>query len=181
VRELIELEDAHPALRREDSPTQRVGAPPVQAFAEVRHPAPMLSLENAFSEADLFDFGKRISHKLGHEDLTWVVEPKLDGLAVSLTYEQGLLVRAATRGDGQTGEDITANIRTIRAIPLRLNGAGWPERFEARGEVFMPKPGFRELNARALAAGEKTFTNPRNAAAGSLRQFSIPKSPRPAR
>lgn len=171
VRELIELEDAHPELRRDDSPTQRVGAPPVQAFAEVLHPAPMLSLENAFSEADLYEFGKRVSQKLGHDDLIWVVEPKLDGLAVSLTYEQGLLVRAATRGDGQTGEDITANIRTIRAIPLRLTGAGWPERFEARGEVFMPKSGFRELNARALAAGEKTFANPRNAAAGSLRQL----------
>jgi DNA ligase (NAD+) len=98
----------------------------VQAFAEVRHPAPMLSLENAFGEADLYDFGKRVSQKLGHEDLTWVVEPKLDGLAVSLTYEQGLLVRAATRGDGQTGEDITANIRTIRTIPPRLNSGAGP-------------------------------------------------------
>ena len=171
LRELIELETAHPELRRDDSPTQRVGAPPVQAFAEVQHPAPMLSLENAFSEADLWDFGKRVSQKLGHDDLTWVVEPKLDGLAVSLTYEQGLLVRAATRGDGQTGEDITANVRTIRVIPLRLNGEDWPERFEARGEVFMPKQGFRDLNARALAIGEKTFANPRNAAAGSLRQL----------
>jgi DNA ligase (NAD+) len=171
MRELVELEDAHPELRRDDSPTRRVGAPPAKAFAEVRHPVPMLSLENAFSEAELQDFGKRVSQKLGPEELVWAVEPKLDGLAVSLTYEHGVLVRAATRGDGQTGEDITANVRTIRAIPLRLSGGGWPESFEARGEVFMPRQGFRELNARALAAGEKTFANPRNAAAGSLRQL----------
>jgi len=131
----------------------------------------MLSLDNAFSADDLADFGRRISQRLGHENLVFSVEPKLDGLAVSLTYESGLLIQAATRGDGQTGENITANIRTLRAIPLRLSGKGWPKRFEIRGEVFMPKQGFRELNERALEAGEKTFANPRNAAAGSLRQL----------
>jgi len=171
MQELLALESEHPELRTPDSPTQRVGAPPVQAFAEVRHSVPMLSLDNAFSDENVVDFGRRVSQRLGRDDLAWVVEPKLDGLAVSLTYEQGLLVHAATRGDGQTGEDITANVRTIRAIPLRLSGKGWPDCFEVRGEVFMPKQGFQALNARALAAGEKTFANPRNAAAGSLRQL----------
>lgn len=171
MQELLALESEHPDLATPDSPTQRVGAPPAQAFAEVRHPVPMLSLENAFSDESLADFGRRVVQRLGHHDLAFAVEPKLDGLAVSLTYEHGGLVRAATRGDGETGEDITANVRTIRDIPLRLSGSGWPERFEARGEVFMPKDGFRELNARALAAEEKPFANPRNAAAGSLRQL----------
>lgn len=171
MQELLALEREHPDLQTADSPTQRVGAPPAATFSEVRHPVPMLSLDNAFSEEDLIDFSRRISQRLGHEDLAFVVEPKLDGLAVSLTYEQGLLVRAATRGDGQTGENITANIRTLAVIPLRLNGHGWPEKFEIRGEVFMPKQGFLELNDRVLAAGEKTFANPRNAAAGSLRQL----------
>ncbi len=171
MQELLALESEHPGLITPDSPTQRVGAPPAQAFAEIRHPTPMLSLENAFSDAELVDFGRRITQRLGHESLDFAVEPKLDGLAVSLTYADGVLVQAATRGDGATGEDITANARTIPAIPLRLSGSHWPERFEARGEVFMPREGFRELNARALAAGEKTFVNPRNAAAGSLRQL----------
>lgn len=171
MQELLALESEHPELRTPDSPTQRVGAPPAQAFAEVRHAVPMLSLDNAFSDEDVLDFGRRVSQRLGHDDCAWVVEPKLDGLAVSLTYEQGLLVRAATRGDGQTGEDITANVRTLRAIPLRLSGTGWPDCFEVRGEVFMPKQGFQALNARALESGEKTFANPRNAAAGSLRQL----------
>ena len=171
MQELLALEREHLDLRTADSPTQRVGAAPVAAFSEARHPVPMLSLENAFSEQDLIDFSRRISKSLGHDDLAFVAEPKLDGLAVSLMYEDGLLVRAATRGDGQTGENITANIRTLPVIPLRLHGQGWPEQFEIRGEVFMPKQGFRELNERALAAGEKTFANPRNAAAGSLRQL----------
>lgn len=171
MRELLALEREHPELRTPDSPTQRVGAPPAQAFAEVRHAVPMLSLDNAFSDADVLDFGRRVSQRLGHDDVAWVVEPKLDGLAVSLTYEQGLLVRAATRGDGHAGEDITANVRTLRAIPLRLSGTGWPDCFEVRGEVFMPRQGFQALNARALESGEKTFANPRNAAAGSLRQL----------
>ena len=171
MRELLAIEREHPELQTPDSPTQRVGAPPAAAFAEVRHAEPMLSLDNAFTDADLEDFDRRVSQRLGRENPRLVVEPKLDGLAVNLLYEQGLLVRAATRGDGRTGEDITANVRTIRTIPLRLTGDGWPERFEVRGEVFMPRQGFRDLNERALAAGEKPFANPRNAAAGSLRQL----------
>jgi DNA ligase (NAD+) len=172
MQALLALEREHPELQTADSPTQRVGAEPAAAFSEVQHPVPMLSLDNAFSADDLIDFSRRISKSLKHEDLVFAVEPKLDGLAVSLTYEQGLLVRAATRGDGRTGENITANIRTLPPVPLRLNGQGWPDRFEIRGEVFMPKQGFLELNERALAAGEKTFANPRNAAAGSLRQLN---------
>jgi DNA ligase (NAD+) len=172
MQALLALEREHPELQTADSPTQRVGAEPAAAFSEVQHPVPMLSLDNAFSEDDLIDFSRRISKSLKHEDLVFAVEPKLDGLAVSLTYEQGLLVRAATRGDGRTGENITANIRTLPPVPLRLNGQGWPDRFEIRGEVFMPKQGFLELNERALSAGEKTFANPRNAAAGSLRQLN---------
>ena len=171
MQALLALEQEYPELLTPDSPSQRVGAAPAAAFSEVRHPVPMLSLDNAFSADDLADFGRRITQRLGHENLIFSVEPKLDGLAVSLTYERGLLVQAATRGDGQTGENITANIRTLRAIPLRLSGKGWPKRFEIRGEVFMPKQGFRELNERALEACEKTFANPRNAAAGSLRQL----------
>ncbi|GAB6047282.1 NAD-dependent DNA ligase LigA [Methyloparacoccus murrellii] len=171
LQELLRLEQAYPELRTADSPTQRVGAPPVEAFAAVRHAVPMLSLENAFSAEDLADFGRRIAQRLGREVQAYVVEPKLDGLAVNLVYEHGVLIRAATRGDGQTGEDITANVRTIRSIPLKLMGSGWPERFEARGEAFMPRDGFRALNLRALEQGEKTFANPRNAAAGSLRQL----------
>ena len=172
MQALLALEREHPELQTADSPTQRVGAEPAAAFSEVQHPVPMLSLDNAFSADDLIDFSRRISKSLKHEDLVFAVEPKLDGLAVSLTYEQGLLVRAATRGDGRTGENITANVRTLPLVPLRLNGQGWPDRFEIRGEVFMPKQGFLELNERALAAGEKTFANPRNAAAGSLRQLN---------
>jgi DNA ligase (NAD+) len=172
MQALLALEREHPELQTADSPTQRVGAEPAAAFSEVQHPVPMLSLDNAFSEDDLIDFSRRISKSLKHEDLVFAVEPKLDGLAVSLTYEQGLLVRAATRGDGRTGENITANVRTLPLVPLRLNGQGWPDRFEIRGEVFMPKQGFLELNERALSAGEKTFANPRNAAAGSLRQLN---------
>jgi DNA ligase (NAD+) len=172
MQALLALEREHPELQTADSPTQRVGAEPAAAFSEVQHPVPMLSLDNAFSADDLIDFSRRISKSLKHEDLVFAVEPKLDGLAVSLTYEQGLLVRAATRGDGRTGENITANVRTLPLVPLRLNGQGWPDRFEIRGEVFMPKQGFLELNERALSAGEKTFANPRNAAAGSLRQLN---------
>jgi DNA ligase (NAD+) len=170
-RELLALEREYPELLTPDSPTQRVGAPPVKAFGEVRHRIPMLSLDNAFADEDVADFGRRVAQRLGHADLRFLVEPKLDGLAVSLIYEGGVLACGATRGDGQTGEDITRNVRTIRSIPLRLRGEGWPERFEVRGEVFMPKQGFKALNERALENGEKTFANPRNAAAGSLRQL----------
>jgi DNA ligase (NAD+) len=171
MRELLTIEREHPELQTPDSPTQRVGAPPAAAFAEVRHAEPMLSLDNAFTDTDLEDFVRRVSQRLAQENPRLVMEPKLDGLAVNLLYEQGVLVRAATRGDGRTGEDITANVRTICSIPLRLTGSGWPELFEVRGEVFMPRQGFRDLNERAQAAGEKPFANPRNAAAGSLRQL----------
>jgi DNA ligase (NAD+) len=124
MQALLALEREHPELQTADSPTQRVGAEPAAAFSEVQHPVPMLSLDNAFSADDLIDFSRRISKSLKHEDLVFAVEPKLDGLAVSLTYEQGLLVRAATRGDGRTGENITANVRTLPLVPLRLNGQG---------------------------------------------------------
>ncbi len=171
LRELQDLESHHPDLITPSSPTQRVGARPLEKFLEARHELPMLSLDNAFSEAELRAFDQRTCDRLGIEQAEYVVEPKLDGLAVSLLYEQGELVRAATRGDGTTGEDITQNARTIDSIPLRLIGTGWPEKLEVRGEVFMPRVGFERLNARARKKGEKTFANPRNAAAGSLRQL----------
>lgn len=171
LRELQELEAEHPELVTADSPTRRVGAPPAEAFAPVRHEIPMLSLDNAFSDEELRAFDRRIREALGEGEPEYVAEPKLDGLAVSLIYENGLLVRAATRGDGTTGEDVTANVRTIRSVPLRLAGNHWPRRFEVRGEVFMPRRGFEALNARARETGEKVFVNPRNAASGSLRQL----------
>jgi len=172
MRELEALEAGHPELVTPDSPTQRVGAEPADRFGEVRHAIPMLSLANAFSEDDLNAFYKRIRDRLGTEDdIEFAAEPKLDGLAVSLLYEDGKLVRGATRGDGVTGEDITQNIRTIKTIPLALHGGDWPRVLEVRGEVYMPRKGFEALNARARERGEKTFVNPRNAAAGSLRQL----------
>lgn len=175
MRELIRLEQAHPELVTTDSPTQRVGDAPITAFGTVEHRLPMLSLDNAFSEAELRDFHRRVSDRLDlgeeAEDLEYAAEPKLDGAAVSLLYEDGVFVRAATRGDGRTGEDITHNVRTIESVPLRLIGAGYPPTLEVRGEVYMPKAGFEEYNRKAAAAGEKTFVNPRNAAAGSLRQL----------
>ena len=171
LRELQRLEAQFPELLTSDSPTQRVGAAPLKAFAEVRHEVPMLSLDNAFSDEEVSEFARRIREKLEREDLEFVAEPKLDGLAISLLYEDGVLARAATRGDGHSGEDVTQNVRTIRAIPLRLTGAGYPQRFEVRGEVFMLKAGFEAMNRRALEAGEKVFVNPRNAASGSLRQL----------
>lgn len=171
MQELLAIERQYPELATPDSPTQRVGSPPVAAFAAVRHEIPMLSLDNAFSDEDAEDFHRRVTQRLGRNDIGYLVEPKLDGLAVSLIYDKGVLVCGATRGDGQTGEDITHNVRTIRDIPLRLAGSGWPERFEVRGEVFMPKKGFLALNERARQNGDKVFVNPRNAAAGSLRQL----------
>lgn len=172
MRELLALEAEHPELRTPDSPSQRVGAAPLSAFAQVTHEIPMLSLDNVFSDEELLAFEQRMQDRLKRSHtFTFCCEPKLDGLAVSLLYVDGLLLRAATRGDGSTGEEITENVRTIRTIPLRLSGAGWPARLEVRGEVFMPRAGFEAMNARALAAGEKVFVNPRNAAAGSLRQL----------
>ena len=170
-RELQDLEADYPDLATEDSPTRRVGSSTDTSFAEVTHRIPMLSLDNAFSTEELEDFDRRIRDRLGTDGaVEYVCEPKLDGLAVSLHYEQGTLTRAATRGDGYTGEDITANIRTIPSIPLRLRGEGYPDLVEVRGEVYMPLAGFNKLNERLAEQGEKTFVNPRNAAAGSLRQ-----------
>lgn len=174
MRELQSLEEKYPELVSPDSPTQRVGDAPVSAFGTVRHEMPMLSLGNAFSEKELHDFHRRALEKLELEEsseLIYAAEPKLDGAAVSLLYVDGVLTQGATRGDGTTGEDITHNVRTIDAIPLRLIGKGFPRRLEVRGEVFMPKAGFEAYNDKARAAGEKTFVNPRNAAAGSLRQL----------
>ncbi|BCO30790.1 DNA ligase [Thiohalobacter sp. COW1] len=172
LRELQELESEHPELVTADSPTQRVGAEPVAAFGTVRHELPMLSLDNAFSDQELEDFDRRIHERLKTEEaIEYAAEPKLDGLAVSLLYEKGRLVRGATRGDGATGEDITANVRTIASIPLKLVGRDYPERLEVRGEVYMTHAGFRRLNEAAEREGGKTFVNPRNAAAGSLRQL----------
>ena len=171
--QLKALEAAHPELITADSPTQRVGAKPLSGFAQIRHEIPMLSLDNAFSDEEFYAFVKRIEDRLIRlpEPLTFCCEPKLDGLAVSILYVNGVLTQAATRGDGTTGEDITANIRTIRNIPLQLLMDNPPARLEVRGEVFMPHAGFERLNQLALEKGEKTFANPRNAAAGSLRQL----------
>jgi DNA ligase (NAD+) len=172
MRELRALEEARPDLITPDSPTQRVGAAPLSEFTQVRHEVPMLSLDNVFDEASYLAFNKRVQDRLKNTDaLTFCCELKLDGLAVSLLYEDGVLVRAATRGDGTTGENITANVRTIRAIPLKLHGENIPRRLEVRGEVFLPQAGFEKINEEARRTGGKIFANPRNAAAGSLRQL----------
>jgi len=176
--ELKALEAENPHLVTPDSPTQRVGSAALSAFTQVRHEIPMLSLGNAFEETDMREFDRRVSEGLDlpsdglfAEKVEYSCEPKLDGLAVSLLYQDGALVRGATRGDGTTGEDISVNVRTVRNIPLKLHGKGWPETLEVRGEVFMSKAGFERLNASQLEVGGKTFANPRNAAAGSLRQL----------
>ncbi|MDR9830856.1 NAD-dependent DNA ligase LigA [Vibrio sp. FNV 38] len=172
MRELLDLESAHPDLVTIDSPSQRVGGVPLAGFESVAHELPMLSLDNAFNDEELDSFQKRANDRLILTKIEqYCCEPKLDGLAVSLLYENGVLVQAATRGDGATGENITENVRTISAIPLKLQGSDWPTRIEVRGEVFMPKSGFEHLNEQALKKGEKVFVNPRNAAAGSLRQL----------
>lgn len=170
-RELQDLENKHPELRRDDSPTRRVGGDILSSFASVDHEAPMASLDNAFSYAEMEDFERRVAERGGVDNLEYAVEPKLDGLALSLLYIKGVLVRGATRGDGHTGEDVTANIRTIHTIPLGLQGDNIPERLEVRGEVFISIDGFKRLNQSQISAGEKLFANPRNAAAGSLRQL----------
>ncbi len=171
LRQLQALEAEHPELISPDSPTQRVGATPLAAFDSVRHELPMLSLDNAFDDEEVAEFDRRARERLEVHSIEYTAEPKLDGLAVSLLYEDGVLVRGATRGDGSSGEDITQNVRTIESIPLRLRGADFPERLEVRGEVFMSRDGFAQLNRRQQAQGEKLFVNPRNAAAGSLRQL----------
>ena len=166
------LEAEHPTFITSDSPTQRVGAAPLKEFAKINHDVPMLSLENAFDDEGITAFDRRIHERLKIETpIEYCCEPKLDGLAVNIRYENGLLVQAATRGDGTTGEDITENIKTIRAVPLRLRGHHFPRILDVRGEVFMSKKGFEELNKQAEKKGEKLFANPRNAAAGSVRQL----------
>lgn len=171
-RELQSLEEQYPEFITQDSPTQRIGSTPLTSFNRVEHSVAMLSLDNAFSEEEVFAFNKRIQDRLGsNKEIEYACEPKLDGIAVSLTYQQGKLIRAATRGDGNIGEDITLNSRTILSIPLQLYGSNYPDTLEVRGEIYMPKKAFQLLNQRLQQAGEKTFVNPRNAAAGSLRQL----------
>ena len=169
--ELQSLEEKHPDLITKDSPTQRVGSAPLAGFSEVRHVVPMLSLANAFGDDEVLDFDRRCRKLIETSRIQYVAEPKLDGLAVSLTYEDGQLVQAATRGDGVRGEDVTQNIRGIRSIPLRLRGNDWPSLLEVRGEVYMPLEGFLRLNHEQRAMDQKLYVNPRNAAAGSLRQL----------
>jgi len=171
LRELEQLEDRHPELADPDSPTRRVGARAAEGFESVAHEVPMLSLANAFDEQEVIDFDRRIRDVLDVEQVLYTAEPKLDGLAISLRYENGRLVRGATRGDGRSGENVTANVRTIDAIPLRLRGRDYPDLLEVRGEIFMTRAGFDQLNAGLEREGQKTFVNPRNAAAGSLRQL----------
>ena len=171
MRELEALESAHPHLASPDSPTRQVGARPLSAFGEVVHATPMLSLGNAFGEQALRDFDRRVRERLEVEEVEYALEPKLDGLAASLVYRDGCFEQGATRGDGTRGEDVTGNLRTIRAVPLCLRGGGYPRVLEVRGEVFMTHRGFEGLNAVQAAAGAKTYANPRNAAAGGLRQL----------
>lgn len=172
MERLKDLEKKYPQLVASDSPTQRVGETPLSAFATVQHEVPMLSLDNVFNEDELRAFDRRVRERLQDDsEIEYACEPKLDGIAVSLLYQDGLLIRGATRGDGTEGEDITQNVRTIDSVPLRLLGKGYPEVLEVRGEVYMPKKGFERLNDSARNKGDKLFVNPRNAAAGSLRQL----------
>jgi DNA ligase (NAD+) len=178
MAELQAMEAENPEWQTPDSPSQRVGGAPLDAFEQVQHAVPMLSLDNAFNGEELQDFDRRVRERLHKQagtdleaEITYNCEPKLDGIAVSLTYENGVLVTGATRGDGTTGENITQNLRTVGSVPLKLLGEGWPEVLEVRGEAYMPKAGFEALNARLIEQGEKTYVNPRNTAAGSLRQL----------
>jgi DNA ligase (NAD+) len=176
-RQLVDLEAAIPELLTDDSPSRRVGAAPLARFDSIEHKLPMLSLDNAFNAEELKAFDQRLKVRLRDDNesadavIDYVCEPKLDGVAVSITYENGILVRAATRGDGATGEDITENVRTINTVPLKLRGSGYPAVLEVRGEIYISSADFEQLNARAAAKDEKLFVNPRNAAAGSLRQL----------
>ena len=169
--QLRALEADHPDLQAPDSPTQRVGGAPLSAFQTIAHRMPMLSLDNAFSGTELIEFHRRVIERLSVSEITYCCEPKLDGVAVSIVYESGLLTQAATRGDGVSGENITANVRTIRNVPLMLSGDDIPSYLEVRGEITIPRSGFEQMNARARRLGQKVFVNPRNAAAGSLRQL----------
>ncbi len=170
-RELVDLETAHPELLTSDSPTQRVGGKPLEEFSQVRHRVPMLSLDNTYSETEVAEFYRRVQKGLPNREVPVIIEPKIDGVAVSLFYENGVLRYAATRGDGVTGDDITQNARTIRTIPRHLHGDALPEHLEVRGEVYLPKSGFARLNHERIEAGQPAFANPRNAAAGSLKQL----------
>ena len=178
MQQLLTIEKANPQWVTADSPSQRVGDKPLESFKQVTHALPMLSLDNAFNGDDLRDFDRRVRERLNKylqrpldQLIAYACEPKLDGIAVSLTYEKGILVTAATRGDGSRGEDITQNIRTLDSVPLRLIGKNWPETLEVRGEVYMPSVGFEALNTKLVEQGLKTYVNPRNTAAGSLRQL----------
>ncbi len=175
---LKKMEADHPERVTPDSPTQRVGGEPLAEFRSVAHAAPMLSIDNTYSEAEFREFDRRVRDRLGDEPYSYIVDPKIDGVAISLRYENGLLVLAATRGDGRTGDDITANARTIRSIPLRLRGSDVPEVVEIRGEVYWPHASFDEFNAARVEAGDEPFANPRNATAGSLKQLD-PKAVEP--
>ena len=172
MRELSALEQANPEFQSPDSPSQKVGGAALDKFEQVTHQVPMLSLDNAFSEEEFAAFNRRIKERLmDNKELTFCCEPKLDGLAVSIIYRDGVLVQAATRGDGMVGENITQNVKTIRNVPLKLRGDDFPAELEVRGEVFMDSAGFAKLNSEAEKRGDKVFVNPRNAAAGSLRQL----------
>ena len=171
-QQLQRFETDNPDQILANSPTQRVGGAPLESFVQVEHGTPMLSLDNAFSDQDFNDFAARLEERLKQsEPIAFACEPKLDGVAVSILYQAGELVRAATRGDGSRGEDITQNVKTIKNVPLRLSGNDIPEKLEVRGEIYMSRTGFEAFNRRARQAGEKPFVNPRNAAAGSLRQL----------
>ena len=173
-RELLDLEKQFPDLITPDSPSQRVGGKPLNTFKSVQHLVPMLSLDNTYSQEEVAEFVRRLQKLLRNEKLEWVVEPKIDGVAISLHYEKGLFTVGATRGDGTMGDDITANLKTIRSIPLKVKADkqdNLPVVLEVRGEVYMTLAGFKRLNAERETAGEETFANPRNAAAGSLKQL----------
>ncbi|MGA9572889.1 MAG: NAD-dependent DNA ligase LigA [Lysobacterales bacterium] len=171
MRDLEGIEASFPDLVTPDSPTQRVSGTPQEGFATIHHRVPMLSLANAFSDEEVADFNRRVEQGLERTDIVFAAEPKMDGVAISLTYQDGLLTTAATRGDGERGEDVTSNVRTIRAVPLKLCGDGWPPLLEVRGEIYMPRSGFDAFNRRAVEMGAKPLVNPRNGAAGSLRQL----------
>ncbi len=168
---LKDLEAAHPELVTPDSPTQRVGGRPLDGFAHVTHAVPMLSIDNTYNEGDLREFDARVAKGLEGAAYEYLVDPKIDGVSASLRYEQGLLVLGATRGDGRTGDDITSNIKTVRAVPLRLRGSDWPAVLEVRGEVYWPRQAFDAFNAKRQEQGQEPFANPRNATAGALKQL----------
>jgi len=168
LEKLVSLEKEFPEFKQPDSPSQRVGGSVTSEFASAKHTYPMLSLSNTYSEIELREFDERV-RKLVDGKYEYICELKFDGLSISLTYENGLLIRALTRGDGERGDDVTTNIRTIRSIPMRLVGSGFPEVFEVRGEVILPRPGFEKMNLERIEIGENPFANPRNAAAGSLK------------